>query len=1016
VPDARPRRAFSLVAAALVLLLLGAAVAVGVSGTLGITFTPAAVPTEQPTAAPARAAVAPPAVRTLVIPDDPRVALAADAVVAALRQRGATAPTVVHATTATGPDDLLVRLIPTFAPSGEAFTLDRAASGLVLQAGAPAGAAAGLYTLADRIRSAAEVLPAGQAGAVQQPKLGLRLTDIGAVGLNADPAAFAGGTNYSLNSDVVGSALLPAAPWVDKAAVDAIATQFHQYVDHALTLGYNGVVVPGFLEYVTFSGVGDGHAVYPAGDSHVARARAMVDAFAPVWQYAHDMGMKVYFATDMLALSPPLERYLNRTVGSLDTTSPKLWSVYQAGLGELFASMPLADGLMIRVGEGGSAYHLPGWDYSSRVAVTTPAAVRAMLRAMLATAGSGNRDIIFRTWTVGLGAVGDLHTNPDSYATVLGGVDDPHLIVSTKYVAGDFYSYLPYNPTLKIGNQRRIIEFQSRREFEDFGGLPNDLGDQEQRALRELLAANPHIEGVWDWTQTGGPLYAGPRLLYLRAGLWQLIDLDAYLTARLAWDPQTDVGAATADWVRASFSADPATAGAIAQVLALSRSAITDGLYIGPFASQTVKALGLAPPPMMWIFEWDIVTGDTAVLDSIYAVSRGHLDEAIAQGERAVQTAQRMRELVGGTDPATFTDPALRQRLLDTLDYEVDLFSTLSAYRTMVLRHAQWLDTGSATADQQWRQARTAYLAARSAHVQRYGADTDLPAYNFTAADLGLARADRDVSMAWLARALLVALLGLLAVGLFAGRRGSGERTAGLHALWVGATQPWRVASLEAPASRTARLTVWLVPAIALVLSRLIYTWFASPAHLVVTLGAWLLFAVALALLTRGRDRYHLWAAVGGAALLRTVILLVALVTRGPGHYWMNFWIHPLLRSAYVTIAFAAFGWVFLAAWFVLRDRYRLAVRAALGRLLLAIGAPLAVLGGLIAVLGLERALTWWDDQMNLLPWGLHRILGITVYLGIPTILPTVAAVLGVLLMVAGGLLTAPCRRRPAPA
>ena len=31
-------------------------------------------------------------------------------------------------------------------------------------------------------------------------------------------------------------------------------------------------------------------AVYPEGDSHVARARAMVAAFAPVWQYARDMG------------------------------------------------------------------------------------------------------------------------------------------------------------------------------------------------------------------------------------------------------------------------------------------------------------------------------------------------------------------------------------------------------------------------------------------------------------------------------------------------------------------------------------------------------------------------------------------------------------------------------------------------------------------------------------------------------------------------------------------------------
>ncbi len=682
----------------------GALVAVGVSGTLGITFTAAAVPVEHPVAAPSRAVVAPPAVRTLVIPDDKRVALAADAVVTALRQRGATPPTVVHGETATGPDVLLVRLLPTV-PAGEAFVLDHAAPGLALTARTAAGAAAGLYTVADRIRSAAEVLPAAEAGQVQQPRLGLRLTDVGAVGLNADPAAFAGGANYSLNSDVVESALLPAAPWVDQAAVATIAGQFHEFVDHALSLGYNGVVLPGFLEYVTFQGVGDGHAVYPAGDDHVARARAMVAAFAPVWGYAHDVGMKVYFATDMLALSPPLEEYLRDTVGSLDTTSDALWSVYQAGLTELFASMPFADGLMIRIGEGGGAYHLPGWDYASQIAVTTPEAVRAMLRAMLAVAGQGNRDIIFRTWTVGFGAVGDLHTNPQSYETVLGGLDDPHLIVSTKYVAGDFYSYLPDNPTLRVGTQRRIIEFQSRREFEGFGALPNDLGAAEQRTLRDLLAANPNIEGVWDWTQTGGPLYAGPRLLYLRAGLWQLIDLNAYLTARLAWDPDTDVATASADYVRQTFATDPATVEAVSRAFALSRSAITDGLYIGPYANQSVKALGLEPPPMMWIFEWDIVTGDSAVLDSIYQVSRDHLDEAIAQGRTAVTTARQMRDLVAGTDAATWGDPALRERLVATLDYEVDLLGTLAEYRTMVLRHAQWLDTGSADANRAWRDA-----------------------------------------------------------------------------------------------------------------------------------------------------------------------------------------------------------------------------------------------------------------------------------------------------------------------
>ena len=39
--------------------------------------------------------------------------------------------------------------------------------------------------------------------------------------------------------------------------------------------------------------------------------------------------------------------------------------------------------------------------------------------------------------------------------------------------------------------------------------------------------------------------------------------------------------------------------------------------------------------------------------------------------------------------------------------------------------------------------------------MRAYGGDLDLPAYNFTAADLGMVRTDRDQAMAWLARVLL---------------------------------------------------------------------------------------------------------------------------------------------------------------------------------------------------------------------------------------------------------------------
>ena len=973
-------------ATALVLLGVGAAIAWQVDKALGLSFTPADVPPEDLEPAPPREAEPPPPIARVEAPADRRVELAAAAVTEALGERGAR-----------GTATLRVSLT---GPGGEAFRLRRAGADLVLEAATPAGAAAGLYTVADRIRSGAPVLPPGDDGRVVEPRLGLRLVDSGAVGIDADPAGWAGSDDYSLNTDVTGPAVLSGPPYVDSGAVAGISAQFRQLVDHSLARGYNGIVVQGFLEYVTFDGLG----VYPDGDPHVARARAMVEHFGPVWRYAADMGMKVYFMTDMLALSPPLRAHLQALPSGMNTEDARLWSVYQAGLREFFTSLPYAAGLMVRIGEGGDIYKFPGWDYTSEIAVKTPAAVRAMLRALLDVAGEGERDVIFRTWSIGVGAVGEMHIDAESYDEVLGGIDDPHLIVSTKYCLGDYYSHLPFNHTLEMGAQRRIVELQARREFEVFGALPNDLGALHGAALRRFLAANPRVEGVWTWTQGGGPLRAGPRTLYLREGFWQLYDLNVYSAARLAWDPDADPGEVTADWARQTFSTDPSTVAAIGEVMALSRQAVTKGLYIGPYANRTVKALGVHPPPMMWIFEWDIVTGDSAVLDSIYSVSRDRLDEAIREGGEAVEIADRMRARIAATDPATWRDPALRQRFVDTLDFQLNLFETLGAYRTMFLRYAQWLDTGDPDARAAWEAARERYVEARDAHVARYGDDVDLPAFRFPAADIGLDRAERDAAMAWLARVLLALLVGAVLVGAFS------RRSSALRALWVGMTRPWRVGDLPPP-STPDRVLVWALPALALVLSRAAYSWFASPAHLTLTLGSWLLFVVALRALLGGADPYALWAALGGAAMLRTLILLAGTVSRGPGRYWFNFWTDPPARGVYVTAAFAAFLWVFAAAYHALRGAYGLSARHASGRVLVAGGTPVAVFGGVAAGMGLERALTVWNDQMALLPWGLSRILGITVFLDIPPWLPKAATVAGVALVAAGALLS--LGRRP---
>ncbi|SDS89489.1 Glycosyl hydrolase family 67 C-terminus [Paraoerskovia marina] len=1015
------RRPWTAAIAAVVLLALGLATAVQLSGFLGIETTEVSPAPEDPQAAPVTAAVPAPAVERVEIPDDKHVRTAADTLLTVLGARGVTATTQTSTPSADAEPDagtLLVTIetpiedlatgTPDTSGSTEAYRLTTVGDGWLLESADATGAARGIYDLADRVRTGADPVPADIDGTVQTPTLDMRLVSLGATGVVPDAETWMEGDPYSHNAGGFSDAVLADPPYVDTEALAVHADELDTYLKRRLAQGYTGFVAGGFLEYLTFSGVEDGAAVYGPDDEHVARAEAMQATFGQMWQDADEIGMDVYLATDMLVLTTPLQEYLDEN--GWDTSDPEFWDVYSAGLDELFTSMPAIDGVMVRIGEAGSIYDQDGWDYWSELAVTDEESVRAMLTAFTDVAEEHGKDVIFRSWSVGVGAVGDMHTNPESYSAVLDGLDSPALVVSTKHVAGDFYSWLPLNPTLEIGDQRRIVEMQSRREFEGFGALPNDLGSAYAEAMQHYLETNPNVEGVWAWPQSGGPTKAGPMIFDGKTGFWELYELNTYASARVAADPTVAPGEITAAWAYSTFSEDPQTVAAIGEAMAMSRDAITDGLYIGPFAQYQTKALGLEPPPMMWIFEWDILSGDAAALDSISSVVGDDLDEALAEGHQAVATSEEMRDLVAGTDPATWRDAELRDEFLAALDYQVDLFTVLADYRDVFLQHGRWLDTADADARAAWAQARDAYEVSRAHHVETYGENVYLPAYTFDAADLGVERAERDHAVAWVARVLGLLLVLTLALGTSRGQRLL-ARTGlpggvGLRALWIGATRPWRVHELAVDAGRTDRVLVWAVPAAALVLSRVAYTWALSWVHLALVLGAWALFVGVLWASLRGRDAFALAGAVGGAAVLRTVMLMVALVPTGPGGYWYGLWAEPVARTVYVTVAVAAFCWVLLAAAWAMRG-LGIGRAGAVGRVLLAVAAPLVVGGVAVGAVGLETTLTAWNDQMMILPWGLSRILGLTVHLGIPVGLPWTVATLGAVLAGAGALLWA---------
>jgi hypothetical protein len=270
---------------------------------------------------------------------------------------------------------------------------------------------------------------------------------------------------------------------------------------------------------------------------------------------------------------------------------------------------------------------------------------------------------------------------------------------------------------------------------------------------------------------------------------------------------------------------------------------------------------------------------------------------------------------------------------------------------------------------------------------------------------------ERDAVMAWLARGLLVLGAAWAVIGMLAARTRLVAKpgAAAARATWIASTRPWRARESTLGLLELDRWLLLVVPVGLLVATRAVQTSFLSWMHLAIIIAAWTVFALVLRLFVWDRSPWPVIAAVGGVVMLRCIVTLFALSFTGPGGYWFALWTQPVPRTLYITVAFALFVWVFVAAGWALAAQVR--ARRATGFVLAAVGAGFLVPALIIATVGLESVLTLWNDELGLLPWGLPRILGVTADLEIPDAAPSAAAGLGGALLVVGGLLALPGRR-----
>lgn len=849
---------------------------------------------------------------------------------------------------------------------------------LVLAASLGAGTAA---ERAFRIEAAPGGLaPASPSVAPRRTALPLRMVDAGGVGIPADASTW--GADYSHNTRAFHDLIRLDPPYIDDAAYDRVREDWRRYLDRMQGYGSNAVALGLFLELIDFDRVAGG-PVYDPGGPFPARHRVLRERFGALFRDAKERGFQVYLRTDMLALSPPLAAYLRTLPGGGDVRRRETWQVFRAGLAELFSNLPDVDGVILRVGEAGPLFNREGWPYWSEFEVGDVPALRTMLGELLPTFEEHGRTLVFRTWSIGAGPLGTLHTDPATYDKALAGLDSPNLIVSTKFQQGDFFSYLPWNATFGTGSQRRLVELQARREFEGFGAFPDFMAVPHQQALQAILATNPNVVGTWLWTQDGGPLRSGPLSLYPLHGFWPWIDANVYATSRLALDPGVDMEAVTREWVAREVSPEPEVVGALSGVLFRSREAIENGFYIRGFAERRVTMGGMESPPLLWIMEWDLVGGWSSALTTIYSGVRPEVGRAIAEGFAAVETVRDGRRALESVASRMAHRPDLHQAMVRSLAYEESLLATLAAYRGAFLSYYRWLDTGDPAAHGAFHENAAAFARAEAEHAATYARDRDFPAFDFTGARGAIVLAERNETLAIVAR-VLVGLLALpLAFGWPAVRR----------RLWAGRSLPSPVVQ--------GLVVLWIAGSSALAVALVVsFTSWRLPVACGLLLGT---FLVGLSLAWRDAPPPATRAAT------RIVVALMVPATvmsvRGPLYLWFLFWSAPVFRFLVATALTAVLVWT---AASVLATGRRVAGRrsAAVGGLLAAAG--LTVMAAGFVLPDTATLLGGLHSPLALLPLTYAVVHGILEYLGVPARIAPYPIAIGALLIIAGRWLRSP--------
>ena len=401
------------------------------------------------------------------------------------------------------------------------------------------------------------------------------------------------------------------------AAFEEIQTDLATFVRHAARTGYTAVSLDDVAH------LADHEAYEPQIRELIAEYRGL---FRPLFNTCREAGLEVYLTMDIMSWTPGLTQSIDSDENSVNQFLSELIEPF-------LIDFPEVAGVIVRIGESDGLDVKD--DFRSALQLKSPDMVNRFLKKLVPVFERHDRRCIFRTWTVGAHHVGDLIWRDSTLEKSLDGITSQHLVLSMKYGESDFFRYLRLNRNFFVTNLPKIVELQTRREYEGAGEYPSFIGyDYEHIAIDLREATN--VIGMSVWCNTGG-WHPFRRLTWIEPeGIW--IEINTHVSLRMF-----RYGESVEQAIRSFPGCQVEHAAEWIELMRLSHEVITELLYVPDFARQSLYFRRVRIPTLLGVYWHNIFVNHSMKKVLSHFVRDG--EACIRQGHSALHKIDRMHGL-----------------------------------------------------------------------------------------------------------------------------------------------------------------------------------------------------------------------------------------------------------------------------------------------------------------------------------------------------------------------------------